>query len=861
MPAASPVVSTVTTSSVAALTVVFPTSITKQPASQTAICGNSATFSVTAGGTPPLGYQWFFNGGAISDAMAADYTIISVTASNVGSYTVVVTNSCGTVTSSEAVLTVVFPPSITAQPSGQTVVNGGNATFSVAAEGTPPLSYQWYFNGNAINGATGADYTITGVTTNHEGNYTVVVTNACGSVTSSNIVVASPAPPPEVVAAAANEATNATAGSETNGASAAAAIPVAAAAAAANEAPGATASSETTGAGVAAIPVAAAAAAANETPSATVGSETTGASAANPAVAAAANEAASTATNGETSAANPAATSAATAEASSTAASNATAAASITNAPVAATSTNESPSAATSNATASASSSAPTASSAPGSIPLIQFQDVPITTAIENLARQAGINYLLDPKIGYGQPDANGQVKPEPTLSIRWENITASQALTALLDNYGLQITEDHKTHISRITTKDPSAPSPLSTRVVQIKYAGTSNMVNEVQAALTDKRSRVLADQRTSQMIVVATDAEQDAVDMLIKQLDKPTRQVLIETKLVEISSNPSTSKGIDWTSTLQAQNITFGNGAMSGQTAANIPGTPVTTTTTFGGHTATTTTTPSSSEQTVLNIVQGAGGMNWNTLSGFTPAIGFLNADGVHAVLSFLNSSKEGQVVSTPRLVTLDNETATISVTRGYPVINVVASTVNAAGGSSITYSNIGTILQVTPHISANDYIWLKVVPDVSSFFGSHQQTIGGSTYTADIFDTRHIETQVLIPNANTLVMGGLVQDNPNAQYTKVPLLGDIPGLGWAFRSETKSLSKDNLLIFITPTIVRDVDFRPVTTDFLQSRPTTMKSPMNPNTMWDSAQLSGDWSNPAPSPGEFDKTPAKQE
>ena len=106
-----------------------------------------------------------------------------------------------------------------------------------------------------------------------------------------------------------------------------------------------------------------------------------------------------------------------------------------------------------SNDTASAASPQPTA---PPSIPLIQFQDVPITTAIENLARQAGINYLIDPKIGYGQPDQNGQIKPEPTLSIRWENVTAEQALLALLDNYGLQLNSDRKSQIARITTKDP---------------------------------------------------------------------------------------------------------------------------------------------------------------------------------------------------------------------------------------------------------------------------------------------------------------------------------------------------------------------------------------------------------------------
>ena len=79
------------------------------------------------------------------------------------------------------------------------------------------------------------------------------------------------------------------------------------------------------------------------------------------------------------------------------------------------------------------------------------------------------------------------------------------------------------------------------------------------------------------------------------------------------------------------------------------------------------------------------------------------------------------------------------------------------------------------------------------------------------------------MLIPNGNTLVMGGLVQDNPTASYSKVPVLGDIPGLGWAFRSETKSMTKDNLIIFMTPTIIKDSDFQPhSSTDYLKSRRT---------------------------------------
>ena len=502
---------------------------------------------------------------------------------------------------------------------------------------------------------------------------------------------------------------------------------------------------------------------------------------------------------------------------------------------------------------------------APG-IPLIQFSDVPITTAIENLARQAGINYLLDPKIGYNQPDASGQIKAEPTLSIRWENISAEQALVAMLDNYGLQLVADKKTSIARITLKDPSAPPPMVTRVVQLKYSSVSNMTEAVQSVLTDKRSKVLADSRTSQIVVSATDPEQLAVDTLVAQLDKPTKQVLIEARFIEVQSSPSTSKGIDWSGTLASQHVSFGNGmtgvnpssgsGSSGSSGAGsistttTPGAATTTTTSGGGYTVNS--TASSSTSTLLNsIIQGSqnpGGLSWNTLSGFTPGIGFLNADGVQAVISFLNTSSDAQIISTPRLVTLDNEMARIEVTHTKPVINVTAGTVQNAGGSSVTYSNVGTSLEVTPRISANDFIWLKVVPMISTSPDQPEtQIIGGQVYSAPVFDQRSINTQVLIPNGNTLVMGGLVSDHPNSTTTKVPVLGDIPFLGYAFRSESKALAKDNLIIFITPTIVKDTDFRPSMTSFLKSDPDSpeIKSPIKfrEHSMWDTTS-SADWS-----------------
>ena len=106
--------------------------------------------------------------------------------------------------------------------------------------------------------------------------------------------------------------------------------------------------------------------------------------------------------------------------------------------------------------------------------------------------------------------------------------------------------------------------------------------------------------------------------------------------------------------------------------------------------------------------------------------------------------------------------------------------------------------------------------------------------------------IDTQVLIPNANTLVMGGMLKDNPKSSVTKVPFLGDIPGLGTLFRSSVKESDKDNLLIFITPTILQDTDFHPTTTDFLQAQPKTTKETLNPNNMWDGAKPYN-WADPS--------------
>ncbi len=164
--------------------------ITTQPANQTVTAGQTASFTVVAGGTAPLNYQWQKNGANIGAATSSSYaTPVTTTADSGSTFAVVVTNAAGTVTSAAATLTVTaaaVAPTITAQPANQTVTAGQTASFTVVAGGTAPLNYQWQKNGANIAGATSASYATPATTTSDSGSaFAVVVTNTAGTVTSS----------------------------------------------------------------------------------------------------------------------------------------------------------------------------------------------------------------------------------------------------------------------------------------------------------------------------------------------------------------------------------------------------------------------------------------------------------------------------------------------------------------------------------------------------------------------------------------------------------------------------------------------------------------------------------------------------
>lgn len=181
--------------SVTANFIQVPPSISTPPASQTVNAGQTATFTVAASGTAPFNYQWQKNGSDIAGANGSGLTLSNVHNGDAGTYAVVVSNAAGSATSVGAVLTVITPPTITTQPAAQSAPLGSSISFTVAASGTSPFNYQWQKNGADINGANSDTLSLSNVQDADAAVYTVVVSNAAGSVTSGGAALAVITPP------------------------------------------------------------------------------------------------------------------------------------------------------------------------------------------------------------------------------------------------------------------------------------------------------------------------------------------------------------------------------------------------------------------------------------------------------------------------------------------------------------------------------------------------------------------------------------------------------------------------------------------------------------------------------------------
>jgi general secretion pathway protein D len=220
----------------------------------------------------------------------------------------------------------------------------------------------------------------------------------------------------------------------------------------------------------------------------------------------------------------------------------------------------------------------------------------------------------------------------------------------------------------------------------------------------------------------------------------------------------------------------------------------------------------------------VQGIGGFNRppedlasiaQTISGLAAgsttggAVTVLNTVNVRAFLQLLLSLTDTNILSTPQVLAADNQKAKIVVGENRPFPTGQAQGITGGTLVTIERKDVGVTLEITPQVLENDFIRLEIKQEITAIAENVAQTIGAGAATVPVGPTttkRSMETTTIAKDQQTLVVGGLVRDNISVSERKVPLLGDIPFLGWLFKFQSRAVEKLNLLVFLTPTLVRD-------------------------------------------------------
>lgn len=311
----------------------------------------------------------------------------------------------------------------------------------------------------------------------------------------------------------------------------------------------------------------------------------------------------------------------------------------------------------------------------------------------------------------------------------------------------------------------------------------GTSNSGSSNQPSTG---GQIQADPATNSLIISAPPPVYRQLRAVIDQLDGRRAQVLVESLIVEVSANKLAQFGVQWQSLLGNNGSTMGViGTNSGTSGANILGI---TAGIAGG---------------AASAASALGNLGAGLNVGIAPRINGKYYLG--ALANFLQNSGDANVLSTPNLMTLDNEEAKIIIGNNVPfVTGSYASTTGTSGVSPFTTverKDVGLMLRVRPQINENGTVKMSVYQEVSKIDASTLKDINGPTTSK-----RSIESNVLVEDGSIIVLGGLLQDDYSQAEDKVPLLGDIPGLGNLFRSENRSRKKTNLMVFLRPVVIRD-------------------------------------------------------
>ena len=338
----------------------------------------------------------------------------------------------------------------------------------------------------------------------------------------------------------------------------------------------------------------------------------------------------------------------------------------------------------------------------------------------------------------------------------------------------------------------DQPATTADSTQVIKLSHADAENVSKILSSVVVKNNSgekasqqpiTIAADPTLNGLVVKADPGTMSEIISLIEKLDTPRAQVMIEAAIVEVTIDDSSSLGVELAAgdqegksvPLVSSSLTgVINGLLSGAIASG------------GGE---------------INVLQGLA-----TLSSPTIATAKLDSDKISfgAVITAIANNSDANLLSTPSVLTLDNQEAKILVGTEVPFRTGSFTTTGDGTSNPFTTVNredVGIELVVTPHVFENSEVRLEISQKITNVLNT---TIGGTGFADVVTSKRTIETTVLAGNEQTIVLGGLIQDDINETNARVPIMGRIPVLGALFRSTTNSRKKTNLLVFLRPTII---------------------------------------------------------
>ena len=291
--------------------------------------------------------------------------------------------------------------------------------------------------------------------------------------------------------------------------------------------------------------------------------------------------------------------------------------------------------------------------------------------------------------------------------------------------------------------------------------------------APIISGKVRISADKATNSLIIMADQEDYKVLEGVIKKLDIPRSMVFIESLIMEVAMDKSLDIGIDW----QA----FGETSISGKETA------------IGGQ--------FSSQGLIDPGALAQGGLSVGLITEQTNIAGLLVSN-IAAIINAVKTDDEFRILSTPQVLTTDNEEARITVGENRPY--QTRSTTDPSGGTfeSFEYRDVGKILKITPHVTEGRLVRMKISLEVTNIDLASTLT---TSSTLPVTQKRTIDTTVIVKDSQTVVIGGLIDESETTNETKVPVLGDIPVLGWLFRDHSETTEKTNLYIFLTPRVIK--------------------------------------------------------